>query len=143
MGGFPKSRAPQVHLCLFFIVQTPPCSWRVIFIEISIIVLSNFWNAHDEGPTSNQTLIIIVLSLFLERFSVMSRDGQGHLMFTGLMCNVQSFMDRLQATATTLRGEFLFKSPLTLFHPLGADLPPLRANAHTRKKSMGGNSDNF
>ena len=52
-------------------------------------------------------------------------------------------MDRLQATATTLRGEFLFKSLLTLFHPSGADLPPLRANAHTRKKSMGGNSDNF
>ena len=25
----------------------------------------------------------------------------------------------------------------------GADLPPPRANAHTRKKSMGENSDNF
>ena len=119
----------------------PPCSWQVIFTEISIIAISNFRSAHDEGPTSNQTLIIIVLSLFLERFSVTSRDG--HLMLTGLMCNVQSFMDRLQATATTLRGEFLFKSLLILFHPLGADLPPIRANAHTRKKPIGGNSDKF
>ena len=59
-------------------------------------------------------MIIIVLSLFLEGFSVTSSDGQGHLMFTGLMCNVQSFMDRLQATATTPRGEFLFKSLLKL-----------------------------
>ena len=66
----------------------------------------------------------------------------GHLIFTGLKCNVQSFMDRPQATAITLRGEFLFKSLLTLFHPLGADLPPLRANGCTRKKPMGGNSGN-
>ena len=28
--------------------------------------------------------------------------------------------------------------PLTLFNPGGADLPPLRANTYTRKKSMGG-----
>ena len=32
---------------------------------------------------------------------------------------------------------------LTLFHLGGADLPPPRASAHTRKKSMGENSDNF
>ena len=29
-----------------------------------------------------------------------------------------------------------------LFNPGGADLPPLRANGYTRKKSMGGNSGN-
>ena len=32
---------------------------------------------------------------------------------------------------------------LTLFHPGGADLPPPRTDAYTRKKSMGGSSDNF
>ena len=39
-------------------------------------------------------------------------------------------------------GRFLPRL-LTLFHPGGADLPPPRANAHTCKKSMGGNSDKF
>ena len=33
---------------------------------------------------------------------------------------------------------------LTLFNPGGGEvLPQLHANAYTRKKSMGGNSDNF
>ena len=32
---------------------------------------------------------------------------------------------------------------LTLFNPGGADLPSPRANAYIRRKSMGGNSDNF
>ena len=45
-------------------------------------------------------------------------------------------------------GRF-FPRLLTLFHPEGrrglggADPPPPRANAYTRNKSMGGNSDNF
>ena len=45
----------------------------------------------------------------------------GHLIFTGLKCNVQSFIDRPRATAITLRGEFLFKSLLKLPE---VDFPP-------------------
>ena len=83
-------------LCLFLIVLTPFCSWRVIFTEI--IFLSNFWNAHDGWPNIDHRC----------QLSVTSVDD--HLMSKGLKCNVQPFTDRPQATATMLRGEFLFKN---------------------------------
>ena len=107
-GKSPVHGYIDLCLCLFLIVLTPFCSWRVIFTEILIIVLSNFWDGHDGWPTSKTTLIIVVLSLILEQLSVTSVDD--HLMFQGLKCNVQPFTDRPQATATMLRGEFLFKS---------------------------------
>ena len=56
---------------------------------------------------------------------------------------VRSLMD------VTLTDEDAFsKLMMFLLNPIspspgGAELPPPRANAYTRKKSMGGNSDNF
>ena len=64
--------------------------------------------AMTDGQLLRKTLIIVVLSLILEQLSVTSVDD--HLMFQGLKCNVQPFTDRPQATATMLKGEFLFKS---------------------------------
>ena len=45
-----------------------------------------------------------------------------------------------QSAYSTYRKQY--QVLLTLFDPGGGDLPP-RPNARTRKKSMGGNSDNF
>ena len=50
---------------------------------------------------------------------------------------------QIQKISSTFSVTLNSKLFLTLFDLGGADLPPARANVYTRKKSMGGNSDNL